>query len=54
MKKTIAACWTMWEAIQQARSTDVYNETLGALYNIAKEAMVRAEQIKQPAEEEKE
>jgi hypothetical protein len=28
-----------------------YNETLGALCNIAKEAMIRAEQIKQPAEE---
>ena len=51
-EKLIAACWAMWGAIQQAKSTDVYNETLGALYNIAKEAMIRAEQIKQPAEEE--
>ena len=53
-EKLIAACWAMWGAIQQAKSTYAYNETLNALYNIAKEAMIRAEQIKQPAEEEKE
>lgn len=50
-EKTIAALWTIWGAIQQAKSTDAYNETLGALYNIAKEAMIRADQIKQPSEE---
>lgn len=50
-EKLIAACWTMSGAIQQAKSVDVYNEPLCSLYNIAKEAMIRAEQIKNPEEE---
>lgn len=50
-EKLIAACWTMWGAIQQAKSVDTYNDPLCSLYNIAKEAMIRAEQIKQPEEE---
>lgn len=44
-EKLIAALWTIWGAIQQAKSTDAYNETLGTLYNISKEAMIRCGQI---------
>ncbi|MFQ9886133.1 hypothetical protein [Negativibacillus massiliensis] len=50
-EKLIAACWTMWGAIQQAKSVDTYNEPICSLHNIAKEAMIRAEQIKQPEED---
>lgn len=50
-EKLIAACWAMWGAIQQAKSVDTYNELICSLYNIAKEAMIRAKQIKQPKEE---
>lgn len=39
-EKLIAACWTMWGAIQQAKSVDTYNEPICSLYNIAKEAMI--------------
>lgn len=40
-EKLIAACWAMYSAIQQAQATDVYDEKLKSLYEIAKAAMIR-------------
>ena len=43
--KAMAALWTMWGAIQQAYKVNCYDEAMKGLYNISKEAMVRAELI---------
>lgn len=45
--KIMAALWTMWGAIQQAAKVNTYDETIKGLYEISREAMIRAELIPQ-------
>ena len=43
----LSAIWEIWGAVQLAYSKDAYDDKMSKLYEIAKGAMIRAEQIRE-------